>query len=208
MNAENEITRYTVITATFALIIGAAIVTTHALTRDRIRTNEMQLQQARLAELLDGIAHNNDPHRQMISVQHPLLGKEPQSLFVAQQNGKTEAIIIGASTESGYNGTIELMLAVRTDGSVNGIRITRHRETPGLGDAIELSKSDWSGHFTGRSLNSPKLTRWLVRHDGGDFDQITGATITSRAVVEAVRKGLQYYRQNRETFVKNMAGGE
>ena len=104
--------------------------------------------------------------------------------------------IFNAIAPDGYNGRIHLLVGVYVDGRIAGVRVVKHAETPGLGDAIEVRKSSWILGFDGKSLDRPEPTRWAVRRDGGEFDQLTGATITRRAVVAAVRNTLLYYRQN------------
>ncbi|MDX1654282.1 MAG: RnfABCDGE type electron transport complex subunit G, partial [Candidatus Competibacteraceae bacterium] len=91
-----------------------------------------------------------------------------------------------------------LLVGVNWDGTVAGVRVLAHRETPGLGDGIEAERSDWIESFQGKSLGNPPAQQWAVKKDGGAFDQFTGATITPRAVVGAVRRFLEYYRVNRE----------
>ena len=98
----------------------------------------------------------------------------------------------------GYNGNITLLAGVNFDGSLRGVRVTSHKETPGLGDGIEIEKDDWIESFSGKSLANPQPQQWAVRRDGGSFDQFTGATITPRAIVEAVRDALHFYAANRD----------
>ncbi|MEZ5582829.1 MAG: RnfABCDGE type electron transport complex subunit G [Candidatus Competibacteraceae bacterium] len=78
----------------------------------------------------------------------------------------------------GYSGDIVLVMGVAPDGKLLGVRVVSHSETPGLGDKLELAKSDWILSFNGRSLIDPQPGRWAVKKDRGDFDQWTGATIT------------------------------
>src|SRR5690606_27069458 len=101
---------------------------------------------------------------------------------------------------NGYGGAIRLLVGIREDGTVAGVRVIDHRETPGLGDGIEIEKSDWMTDFEGRSLGDPPVQRWRVKKDGGEFDQFTGATITPRAVVTAVRNALIYFRTHRQAL--------
>jgi electron transport complex protein RnfG len=101
----------------------------------------------------------------------------------------------------GYAGDIRLILGVDADGRVLGVRVLTHTETPGLGDKIEASRDDWILGFDGLSLGNPPVTRWAVDKDGGDFDAFSGATITPRAVVGAVREGLEFFRQHRTALV-------
>ena len=103
----------------------------------------------------------------------------------------------------GYGGAIKLLVAIAYDGSVLGVRVVNHQETPGLGDAIEIAKSKWVTEFNGRSLSNLDAKAWHVKKDGGTFDQFTGATITPRAVVKAVYHCLEYFKTNRDKlFIK------
>ena len=110
---------------------------------------------------------------------------------------------------NGYAGEIELILGVDSDGRILGVRVLSHAETPGLGDRIEASKSDWILGFNGRSLENTTSRQWHVKRDGGDFDQFTGATITPRGVVRAVHEGLDFFRQHRgELLAISRAGND
>ena len=106
-------------------------------------------------------------------------------------------MVLKFNAVDGYNGNITLLAGINRDGSLRGVRVVSHKETPGLGDAIEAEKSDWIRAFSGRSLRDPAAEQWTVQRDGGEFDQFTGATITPRAVVNAVRMALEYYEANR-----------
>ena len=122
--------------------------------------------------------------------------------YRARSDGKPVAVILRFAAVDGYNGPIGLLLGIESDGRIAGVRVTTHRETPGLGDAIEAAKSDWIRAFDGKSLDQPSLDNWGVRRDGGVFDQFTGATITPRAVVAAVRNALLYYRDNADMIFR------
>ena len=86
------------------------------------------------------------------------------------------------------------------DGSLTGIHVLEHRETPGLGDLVETSKTDWSRQFQGRSVGDPVAAGWAIRRDGGTFDQLTGASVTPRAIVKAVYETLEYFAEHREAL--------
>ena len=126
-----------------------------------------------------------------------LLGTDDDStVYRARLRGEPVAAIFNSVAPDGYNGKIHLLVGVYIDGSLAGVRVVKHAETPGLGDAIEIRKSPWIDDFAGKSLTNPSQDHWRVKRDGGDFDQFTGATITPRAVVTAVRNTLLYYQQN------------
>ena len=116
--------------------------------------------------------------------------------YRARLQGEPVAVIFNSVAPDGYNGKIHLLVGVNIDASLAGVRVVKHAETPGLGDAIEIRKSPWIRGFDGKSLNNPDQAGWRVKRDGGEFDQLTGATITPRAIVAAVRNTLLYYQQN------------
>jgi len=118
--------------------------------------------------------------------------------YRARSGDDPVAVILRFAAVDGYNGRIDLLLGIAADGRVAGVRVTSHRETPGLGDAIEADKSDWVLAFDGASLERPAPSGWTVRRDGGAFDQFTGATITPRAIVKAVRKTLEFVQAEGE----------
>jgi len=118
--------------------------------------------------------------------------------YRARQQGEPRALVLKFNAVNGYNGNISLLAGINSDGSLRGVRIISHKETPGLGDAIEIEKSNWALNFSGKSLSNPEPDKWAVKRDGGEFDQFTGATITPRAVVDAVRMALEYFETNRE----------
>ena len=131
----------------------------------------------------------------------PLLGtSEPVAVYRARKAGQPVALVISPIAPDGYNGSIKLLVGINSDGTLSGVRVVGHRETPGLGDAIDESRSGWIHIFDNKSLGNPLPERWKVKKDGGDFDQLTGATITPRAVVKAVRQALLYYRDNQEAL--------
>ena len=126
-----------------------------------------------------------------------LLGTEASSLvYRARRSGEPVAVVFNSIAPNGYSGRIHLLVGVYVDGSLAGVRIVKHAETPGLGDAVEVRKSTWVLDFDGKSLDNPEAAGWRVKRDGGDFDQFTGATITPRAVVKAVHNTLLYYQAN------------
>lgn len=120
--------------------------------------------------------------------------------YRARLQGEAQAAVLKFKAVDGYNGDITLLAGINADGSLRGVRIISHKETPGLGDGIEIRKSDWVLGFSGRSLTNPEPAGWAVKRDGGEFDQFTGATITPRAVVDAVRLALEYFSANREVL--------
>ena len=122
----------------------------------------------------------------------PELGKGEHRVYIAKQDDKPVAAVLEATAPDGYSGAIQLLVGADFNGTVLGTRVTEHHETPGLGDKIELRLSDWITHFAGKKISGADDAHWAVKKDGGDFDQFTGATITPRAVVNAVKRAGLY----------------
>ncbi|MCW9088054.1 MAG: electron transport complex subunit RsxG [Gammaproteobacteria bacterium] len=189
-----------------ALILGLFAVTGTALvaltqkgTAERIAENERQALLENLHQVVPPALHDNDLYSDTIKVHDPLLGtNKPVTVYRARQGGQPVAAVIASITPDGYGGDIKLLVGIRYNGTLSGVRVIGHKETPGLGDAIEAERSDWILGFSGRSLVDPAEPQWKVKKDGGVFDQFTGATITPRAVVQAVYSTLRYYQKHRE----------
>lgn len=183
-------------------VVGTAIV---AFTFDkahvRIEENERIALLQKLSVLIPPAQYDNDPLEDvlMITSKAELGTDKPVTVYRARQAGKPIAAIFSpVVAPDGYSGPIKLLVAIRYDGSLAGVRVVAHRETPGLGDPIEETRSEWIFSFDKRSLSNPGALQWKVKKDGGIFDQFTGATITPRAVVKAVYNCLQYFSVNRD----------
>lgn len=186
--------------AVAAAVAVGAVALVHDLARPRIEANERAQRVARLAAVLGSAAYDNDLLRDVAYVRDPeLLGTDERlPVYRARLGGRPVAALIETVAPDGYAGAIRLLVAVGADGRLLGVRVLRHKETPGLGDGIDERKSSWILRFTGRSLEDPAPARWKVRKDGGDFDQFTGATVTPRAVVGAVEDALLYFQAHRD----------
>lgn len=182
----------------FAVAGTTLVAVTEYSTSSAIAENERQLLLRNLYALLPREKLDNDiatDTRRLAA--SPLLGTETEtSVYRARRAGEPVAAVFNSIAPNGYSGRIHLLVGVYVDGSLAGVRVVKHAETPGLGDAVELRKSPWIKSFDGKSLNNPKTSGWAVKRDGGDFDQFTGATISPRAVVKAVHNTLLYYQQN------------
>lgn len=182
----------------FAVAGTTLVALTEYSTRVAIAENERQLLLRNLHALLPPDELDNDIASDTIELPpSTLLGTESKSLaYRARYAGEPVAVVFNSIAPNGYNGSIHLLVGAYVDGSLAGVRVVKHAETPGLGDAIELRKSDWIRIFDGKSLRNPGKSGWQVKRDGGDFDQLTGATITPRAIVAAVHDTLLYYQRN------------
>jgi len=182
----------------FAVVGTSFVAVTEYNTRQAIAENERRVLLRNLHALLPAEKLDNDIVTDTLLIPAAtLLGTESESLvYRARLQGNPVAAIFNSVAPNGYSGKIHLLVGVYLDGSIAGVRALKHAETPGLGDALEIQKSRWILDFDGKSLNNPDTGKWLVKRDGGVFDQFTGATISPRAVVQAVKNTLLYYRQN------------
>jgi electron transport complex protein RnfG len=150
---------------------------------------------------------DNDPLTDRIQVSDPdLLGDESTDVYRVRSDDQPVAVILNPIVPDGYAGPIKLLVAVLRDGSLGGVRVLAHHETPGLGDRIDEAKSDWIYGFAGKSLGKPPLERWKVKRDGGDFDQFTGATITPRSIVKAVKNTLLFVQGTGDALYTTPSG--
>jgi electron transport complex protein RnfG len=190
--------RLALILGVIAAVAAGLIAGTVALTGERIAAEQRRAELAALAAVLPE-GYDNDPLADYVIVRAPdALGlAEPVPVLRARRAGAVIGYVLRARAPDGYTGPIDLIIGVDAQGRVIGVRVTRHAETPGLGDPIEHTKSPWIDGFRGRGLGDPSESGWAVRADGGEFDQFAGATITPRAVVGAVRRALTWFRDNR-----------
>jgi electron transport complex protein RnfG len=184
--------------ALFSVIGLGGVAWVYENTRERIAANELAALQRALEELVPPQRFDNDILTDTLTIRDPALdARQPVTAYRARKQGKPVAVVLSPAAPDGYNGAIKLLVAIRADGVLEGVRAIAHRETPGLGDPIDADKSDWMLGFAGRALGDPPQARWRVRRDGGDFDQFAGATVTPRAVVKAVRQSLVFFGKNR-----------
>ncbi len=186
----------TLLLGLFAATGTGLVAWVHLATSDRITENRLAMTRMRVTQVLEGLEYDNDPVVDATTVSHPQLGGTGLPVWFARRNDTVVGMVLSAIAPNGYAGPIHLLIGVDTQGQVLGVRVTQHRETPGLGDDIEADRSDWIHGFRSRALGDPPIEAWRVRKDGGVFDQFTGATVTPRAVVQAVRNALVYVQEH------------
>ncbi len=196
--------------ALFAVLGTSLVAFTHHMTADHIAQNERQALLDSLNALVPAENIDNDIVTDKVTISDPeRLGSAETQVYLGRKGGKPVAAVFTSIAPNGYNGKIKLLVAVRTDGTLGGVRVVAHKETPGLGDKVEVERSDWIRGFRDTYLGNPKLPRWKVKRDGGDFDQFTGATITPRAIVKAVKNTLLHYKEHgRKLFEKGKGKGQ
>lgn len=199
-----SVSKNSLILTAFAIATAGALALTNLGTRDRIAGAERAAQQRALYEIIPLSQHDNDLLTDTIPLPRSAwdaLGADANSkIHRARHNGNISALIIPAVAHDGYSGDINMIVGVNRDGTIAGVRILLHKETPGLGDKIELKKNQWILNFNGKSLQVPVIEEWKVKKDGGAFDQFAGATITPRAVVGQIRRVLEFVAANQETL--------
>lgn len=182
-----------------AVLCGLIIAGVHEMAAERISMNRERLTLATVMDVMP-LSHDNDllADRLEVSDAAAFGSADPVSIFRARLKGQPAGLVFTPVPAWGYNGRIDLAIGLSLAGELTGVRVTRHGETPGLGDQVHQSHSDWIRQFDGRSLENTPDEAWAVRADGGGFDQISGATITPRGLIQAVRGTLEYYRRNRD----------
>lgn len=190
-----SISRNSVLLAVFAVVTTLLISGTYLLTKDKITLEQRKAEEKALLEIVPDSRHDNSMLDDKIAVGRDtkMLGlKTEKHIYLAKNKEEIVAAIIPVTASDGYSGDIDLIVGVNANGSIAGVRVLTHKETPGLGDKVDLKKSDWVLGFNGKTLNNPERDGWAVKKDKGEFDQFTGATITPRAVVAATLRALEY----------------
>ncbi len=185
--------------AIFAFISVLLVATTDKLTHNKILENQRLFLLNSLNQVVSRDQYDNDLLKSKIVLSARETGfPRDTPLYFATKNGRLVTAIFEITSLSGYSGAINMLVGINATQplSISGVRVLEHTETPGLGDKVETAKSDWILSFSDKSLQNPPLSKWAVKKDGGDFDQFTGATITPRAIVNAVRSTLLYAQDN------------
>ncbi|MER2602394.1 MAG: electron transport complex subunit RsxG [Candidatus Competibacter phosphatis] len=186
----------------FALVGTGLVAITYSGAKDIIAEAQRAALEASLNQLVSADRYDNRVVEDRIDVVAPewLGTDQPVAIYRARKNGQPVALFATPVAPDGYSGPIQLLIGAYADGTLAGVRVLAHKETPGLGDALEERRSPWVLAFAGKSLTDPSLEKWKVKRDGGVFDQFTGATITPRAVVKATRRFLEYFQNHQESL--------
>ena len=197
---KKHILRVGLVLAAFATGSASLVVLTEYNTRNKIIANE----RLTLLKAIDAVIPRNQYNNTILTDtlildSNKLLGtNDMNTVYRARLNGAPAAAVLTVIAPNGYNGKIDILVGIAFDGHLIGVRVIQHKETPGLGDKIDVKKTDWILNFKGLSLFNSDVGKWQVKKDGGEFDQFTGATITPRAVIAAVKKSLMYFDEHRD----------
>ncbi|WP_372880785.1 electron transport complex subunit RsxG [Psychromonas sp.] len=181
-----------------ALLVCSLLMVTNNLTAQPIADRLREDLTKQLDQVLPASSYDNQPLDQKYQ---EVIDGQKYTFYRARLQDKVSAIILFTAS-AGYSGDITMLVAIKADGQLSGVRVLSHTETPGLGDKIELAKSNWILDFSGLSLSKPDTTGWAVKKDGGQFDAFTGATITPRAVVKGVFEALQLFKAKQNYFLE------
>lgn len=184
----NAIRKNGVTLAIFAAVTTGLTAVVNTVTKPTIAHQSVLQQKILLDQVVPPERYNNAMQNECYVVTDAALGSGPHRLYIARKDARPVAVAIEATAPDGYSGAIRMLVGADFNGTVLGVRVVDHHETPGLGDKIDLRISDWITYFRGKHLNGPDDPRFAVKKDGGEFDQFTGATITPRAVVNATKR--------------------
>lgn len=199
-NTDVSIWKSGIILAALAAICTALVSFTHEVTTVRIAANEQAYLEQSLAPVLAGIPYTNNLSESTIVIDppHQLPGDLPVTVYRVYSDNVPVAALFVVIARDGFTGPIKMLIGIDLSGNISRVHILQHRETPGLGDLIESSKSDWIQQFNKTSLTAPSRQNWSIKRDGGVFDQLTGASVTPRAVIKAIRETLIYFEGNQD----------
>ncbi len=184
--------------AALAAVCTSLVALTHGVTAPRIVANEQSYLKQHLELVLVGVTYDGKPSGSIMIIQppHDLPGDDPVPVYRVFADGRPVAALFVVKARGGFSGPVRLLIGIDSGGAITGVRVLDHRETPGLGDLIEAKKSDWILQFNGRSLSDPPAPAWAIKRDGGQFDQLTGASITPRTVIGGIKETLVFFDAN------------
>ncbi len=184
----------------FSLLASTALSISYFVTKTPIEESDAKAKRTFLNQVIPSNLYDNNLVKDTISVEpSPLIGnKKNIDVYRAKKNNQVIAVIIETIAPDGYSGEIKTLVGIDREDKILGVRVIIHKETPGLGDYIEIEKSQWIKNFDLKSLGKMTEKEWAVKKDGGSFDYVSGATITSRAVIKSTYKSLLYVKENKK----------
>lgn len=187
----------------FTLLTSGLLMLSEDLTHEKIAKQKQQMILSGLKQLIPSSLHDNDLLTSQKPLYEPMLlgHRKVQLAYIGKKQGKLSVVALPVTTRMGYSGDIDLMVGIKANGEITSVKIVEQHETPGLGDLIVENKSDWLQQFPNKFLTNENDKKWLVKRDGGQFDQITGATITPRAVVKAIKNALNYFNVHKNDLM-------
>ncbi len=185
----------------FAVVFTGLMAVVYGLTKTIVQANEDHARLALITQVLPAGSYDNNLLADVKTITDPALGDGEHHVYLARKSGKVVAVVAEATAPDGYSGAIDILVGVFAQGDIAGVRVVKHKETPGLGDYIEIAKSEWIRIFDGKSLKAPSEQGWAVKKDGGEFTHMAGATISPRAVVKATHRALNYVEAHKAEWL-------
>ena len=184
----------------FGLMFSAFLGYFFETTSPIIQKSEAEAKRKLLLELVSNEVYDNDIEKDFIEIQPNILlkNKKPTQLYLVKDNNMNKAVILEVRAPDGYSGDIFLLVAINENAEIINTRVIKHQETPGLGDYIDKEKTNWIDIFQSKSFKTTQEKKWAVKKDQGEFDYMTGATITPRAVINALYNALKYFEENKK----------
>lgn len=184
----------------FGLIFSAFLGYFFETTSPIIQKSEAEAKRKLLLELVSNEVYDNDIEKDFIEIESNILlkNKKPTQLYLVKNNNMNKAVILEVRAPDGYSGDIFLLVAINKNAEIINTRVIKHQETPGLGDYIDKEKTNWIDIFQSKSFKTTQEKKWAVKKDQGEFDYMTGATITPRAVIKALYNALKYFEENKK----------
>lgn len=203
LSSKGQQALHSIIMLTLAAIVCTLLLSgLYQHTQPRIEDQRQAAIEATLSQVIPGIAFDNRLQQDRSPISAPGFFQTDQELwwYPVRQGNKTQAVILDVVAPDGYNGDIRLLIGINSQLQVTGVRVTQHLETPGLGDAIEYAKSHWVDQLMGQDLGQKDDPKWAVKRQGGEFDAITGATVTSSAMITVVERSLEYAQRQQAVW--------
>jgi electron transport complex protein RnfG len=199
---KQHIIRVGLVLGLFAVIATTLVALTENTTHEQIKSNEREALLSAISEVVPAHRFDNAilEDTMTIPATSALGTKEATQIYRARLEGLPVAAVLTVIAPNGYSGSITMLVGIYYDGSLAGVRVVNHKETPGLGDKIDVKRNNWITQFSGLNLDNPSRAMWKVKKDGGAFDQFTGATITPRAVIGAVKRALVFFETERDNL--------
>ena len=199
INKNKIVGRTVLVMIIFGIIFSTILEFVHNKTNPIILKSEAEAKERLLLQVISKDLYNNDLINSFIDIKpnRRLKNMEMIKGYVARNNNEVTAVILETRAPDGYSGEIRILVGIDKNGNILGTRVIKHQETPGLGDYIDIAKSNWINIFTFSSLENTSQSEWAVKKDQGKFDYISGATITARAVTKAINEALNYFKENK-----------
>ena len=191
-----ELFKLTVVLTIICSLAATALALVYTITKEPM-AHQQRLKKLRAIKAVQP-DYDNEPDQDFIDLKtdESAEGDGGLTRFYITRKGDTPTGVVFMASAVGYGGLIDLMVGVNPEGTITGVQVLRHTETPGLG--AKITEDTFIQQFPERNLQN---TNWALKMEGGDIDQISGATISPQAVVKALNQGLTFFSDNRDKIL-------